>query len=227
MLRIFSKNNFKRIKNFLKWEQNPPGLNVPGTLYIIAILFLTGTACGGIHKEKFGQNSQHSPLNLPAFWSGQWIGRQIIQDRNGNLMETAHIERSCRRQNDIQGECTDKIYYYFFQMPQNPQTKQPLPQYIQNGKLNWQIVYRDNSIPEIKIKVGGGELNGTLYHTQAYFKGETPLPRKKEKLLSTILRYHRLPGPEEQILEMSVYSMWGFQMGQSQTLWSKRKEQAK
>lgn len=164
-------------------------------------------SCGGYNDQLL---SRRKPRLRPLNWlSGEFLGRKVIFDRNGNIKETAYIRRKCRAIDDTRGNCREEIkYYYHYGNKKN--------------EIEWAIIYHDKNKMDISIRDLFGELTGSVHGSVMLLEGRRLIPGSNDKKAAVKTQYQLLPGMEVSLLQRDVYSFLGIKIGTEETFWRKK-----
>ena len=187
-------------------------MNKKNSWLAAAMLGMTAllAGCGGFNEH---MARSHGPELDPARWlSGKMTGRQIITDRNDNIVQTARIMRECKPTDQTRGECVDTIEYYY----NNREGKKPA---TTTNRMSWTIDYSRDS--RVVIKDNFGKLQGRVLGSVLLLEGNKRLPGEEKKSSSLEARHQLLPGPGEPLLETENYRILGITIGTTRTYWVK------
>lgn len=178
-------------------------------LFLTGLFFvLMGTSlwdCGGIDHEL--QMKRGPYLNPAGTLRGEFEGRRLIFDRNGNIKETAQLRRSCSWSDETRGVCQETIQTFYKKA-------------LGRNTLHWRVVYGDRNEMNISLKDGNGEQRGEVRGSIMLLEGFCLVPGDDEKRSDVETRYYLLPARDRPVLyETETYSRFGITLGSSRTFW--------
>ena len=165
-------------------------------------LFVLTAACGGYRPDL-----ARGPHIHPSGWlAGRMQGRRLVFDRNGNIKETAVIQRECTLSNSTEGHCIDQESAYLPELRSG------------HSELRWSIRYTDGHTMILKMDDGRGHLVGSNLGALLMLRGARQIPYSTRTAHADV-RFERLPGPGDPVLATETYSSWGIDLGVVQTFW--------
>lgn len=175
------------------------------------IFFSVGNCTDPLNVGFYSQKNPGNPFTPPHYLSGSLEGYRFIMDRDENILDTAHITRSCIVKDDTEGSCTDNISYA---LAGNNQTEE----------LHWNIQYSDSGTMSVTFNKGSSiESSGSIHGAMMILSGEKYLPLQQKKRAYAIQRFHLLPGKHSILFEKEKYYFLKImEIGKTETIWFKR-----
>lgn len=187
------------------------GKGVMLTILVSGILIFTTGCCGQFDPENIREKGPK--LTPTSFFKGQRIGHQMIMDRNRNIKEIATIHRDCVVLEELSGQCVDQVKFHY--------SKKKREQSIQ-----WSETYLSHR--QVELNIIDQEKEGSVFGIESanssmiYLEGEKSVPLDNDRKMSVSVRYQRLRGPGDPVLQTEVYKVFGITMGIVETFWIKK-----
>jgi len=168
----------------------------------VSVLFfpLLLAACGGYIPDRSGS------LLTVADWLHDGTGNRVVFDRNGNVKNTASVNRQCNQESEFRFRCIDMAVY-------NTGRRE-------KRTLYYQVHYNHpESTISVTIQGDRAALSGELNHSSGLFNGRFPVPLDETRTASVEFRINSLTGNQKPLLERIEYRMLGVPIGREETFW--------
>lgn len=178
---------------------------------ILPVFFLGLSSC----KSRNPDDALTGPPHIyPSGWmDGELTGYRLYFDRNGNLKESAVVQRVCTVRDPGAGHCEDTIkYHHNIFAANNKQSLNWTLNFISNHRALWEIRLDFPGDAVVKKEI-------PVHHQDVTLEGHMPVPGDAKKLLPVSVRFIALPGTRGLIQEEEVYQNLGMVVGSVRTIW--------
>ncbi|MBI3396727.1 MAG: hypothetical protein HY042_12895 [Spirochaetia bacterium] len=169
---------------------------------VASILAGLGTAACGAPDVGVGE-AMPVKLDPEKFWTGQRAGYREIQDRNGNVIDTAFVRRVCTISSEG-GRCEDSIRYA-------SGSEESLVYRVFRG-------FDEEGRTLVTIEESGRKEKGKVYGGLIELSGLARIP-KASIVTKSSTRLHAMNGPMEPVMEVRSFTYFGILSGLVTTLW--------
>lgn len=171
--------------------------------FIISLFSVTVISCSRTNP-KLSENIEDTKPE-PYFSVKTRNGYRTITDRNGNIKDTAYVQRICMKTEGGKGSCKETITYHSGKQEER--------------NFNWNIHYEDTR--KILLTIDSGDLHMEGYHNSRMIllKGKWSIPQS-DVALSSEWKIFRWSGTRRISEEIQDYYWMGFYSGTARTLWT-------
>lgn len=176
-------------------------------------IFLQFISCSGMDPG-FRESGKFPGLSMEetGYFHGSWSGTEMVLDRNGNLRDSARVQRVCESTLQHAGRCRDEIKYSHGTHS--------------SREFEWKRTFQNDYESILTIDYHSGySIQGTLSsnRSQWFVEGELPLPseNEKEEGSNVLIRLARLPGKPTIIMETRIYRFLMIKLGEEHIVWTK------
>lgn len=163
----------------------------------ISVLFFY--SCGGVQNQTSGTD-----LNPELFLSGEYTGNTLVRDRNQNVKKTYTIQRTCKKEGELKGFCTDRVF------EEN--------RLVFTFHNDYQITYGEDLQLFLVIKDERGQIQGKKFGRALFLEGKRNPLFTTESLAAESL-WNAYNSEQNMYIQRDTFYYAGIVMGYEETVW--------